>query len=103
MYLIILYWQSIMKTRKMSIFFKKVKAIYCSRVGKLRKRFDDCFVGLSFPQDPTTHFLRKFILTRPATTFGLVKATRLTANLGYEREPQDFTPVPPGTPPSSLP
>ena len=49
-------------------------------------RIDDCFVGLSFPQDPTTHFQRKFILTRPATTFGLVKATRLTASLGYERE-----------------
>lgn len=25
--------------------------------------FDDCFVGLSFPRYPTTHFQRKCILT----------------------------------------
>ena len=59
--------------------------------GRLRKRFDDCFVGVTVQQDPTTYFLRKFTLTRPASTFRLVKATRLTAILGIWRgNPRPF-------------
>ena len=56
------------------------------REERLRKRFDDCFVDLSFPQAPVMFFIILLFLESPATTFGLVKSTRLTANLGHERE-----------------
>ena len=49
------------------------------REERLRKRFDDCFVDLSFPQAPVTFFIILLFLESPAPTFGLVKATRLTA------------------------
>ena len=55
-------------------------------VGRLRGRIDDCFVGLSFPRAPVTLLIIIGCFESPATTFGLVKATRLTASLGYERE-----------------
>ena len=45
----------------------------------LRMRFDECFVGLSFPQVPFTLLIIIRYFESPATTFGLVKATRLTA------------------------
>ena len=48
------------------------------------KRFDDCFVGLSFPRVPVTLHSIMHYFESPATTFGLVKATRLTTNLGYD-------------------
>ena len=47
----------------------------------LRARFADCFVGLSFPQVPVFIILSYF--ESPATTFGLVKSNRFTADLGY--------------------
>ena len=47
--------------------------------GVLRGRFDDCFVGLSFPQAPVTFFIIILYFESPATTFDFVKATRLTA------------------------
>ena len=42
------------------------------------------FVGLSFPRAPVTLLIIIRYLESPATTFGLVKATRLTANSGYD-------------------
>mgnify|MGYP001648882139 FL=1 len=42
-------------------------------------RFDECFVGLSFPQAPFTLLVIIHYFESPATTFGLVKSTRLTA------------------------
>lgn len=47
------------------------------------KRFDDCFVGVTFPQVPVTLFIILSYFESPATTFGLVKANRFTADLGY--------------------
>lgn len=49
----------------------------------LRARFADCFVGLSFPQVTVTLFIILSYFESPATTFGLVKANRFTADLGY--------------------
>ena len=49
----------------------------------LRARFSDCFVGLSFPQVPFTLLIIIRYFESPATTFGLVKANRFTADLGY--------------------
>ena len=54
------------------------------QTGRLRKRFDDCFVGLTFPRAPVTHLIIIHYFESPATTFGLVKATRLTAKLDYD-------------------
>ena len=51
------------------------------------KRFDDCFVGVTFPQVPVTLFIMLICFESPATTFRLVKATRLTTNLCYESAP----------------
>lgn len=42
--------------------------------------FDDCFVDLSFPRAPVTIFIIIHSFESPATTFGLVKATRLTTH-----------------------
>lgn len=50
----------------------------------LRKLFDDCFVDLSFPRVPVTPPIIMLCFESPATTFGLVKATRLTAYLCYD-------------------
>ena len=35
----------------------------------LRTRFDDCFVGLSFPQAPVTLLIILLYFESPATTF----------------------------------
>ena len=51
--------------------------------GSLTKRFDDCFVGVSLPRAPVKILLVINYFESPATTFRLVKATRLTAILGY--------------------
>ena len=47
-------------------------------------RFDDCFVGVTFPQVPVTQLIIIRCFESPATTFHLVKSIRLTANLSYE-------------------
>ena len=57
---------------------------YCSQPGNLLKRFNDCFVGVTFPQAPITLFIIIMCFESPATTFHLVKAIRFTANIGYE-------------------
>ena len=54
----------------------------------LRARFADCFVGLSFPQVPVFIILSYF--ESPATTFGLVKSNRFTADLGYNITSERF-------------
>ena len=50
----------------------------------LRKLFDDCFVDLSFSRVPVTPPIIMLCFESPATTFGLVKVTRLTAYLCYD-------------------
>ena len=45
--------------------------------------FDEVFVGVSFPRAPVTFLFVIHYFESPATTFRLVKSTRLTANLGY--------------------
>jgi hypothetical protein len=42
-------------------------------------RFDECFVGLSFPRAPVTLLIIIRYLESPATTFGLVNHIRLAA------------------------
>lgn len=56
----------------------------------LRARFADCFVGLSFPQVTVTLFIILSYFESPATTFGLVKANRFTADLGYNITSERF-------------
>ena len=46
--------------------------------------FDEVFVGVSFPRVPVTPPIIMLCFESPATTFGLVKVTRLTAYLCYD-------------------
>ena len=45
--------------------------------------FDEVFVGVSFPRAPVTLSIIIYCFESPATTFRLVKATRLIANPDY--------------------
>ena len=58
------------------------------------KRFDDCFVGVTFPQVPVTVFIIILCFESPATTFCFVKSTRLTANSDYDVATINYTHLP---------
>ena len=62
--------------------------------GSLTKRFDDCFVGVSFPRTPVTFLFIIHYFESPATTFRLVKSTRLTANSDYDVATINYTHLP---------
>ena len=54
----------------------------------------EVFVGLSFPLAPVTLLIIIRYLESPATTFRLVKSTRLTANSDYDVATINYTHLP---------
>ena len=52
------------------------------------------FVGFSFPQVPVMLLIFLLYFESPATTFRLVKSTRLTANSDYDVATINYTHLP---------